>query len=123
MSDHEQQQFFLLSDLARGLANLQSSLLVPDASDIERHSSEQMEICKAFTLLSSTPISTGNQLKIPLTLRAIRERVLHLNRVNQGIIWRSRRSLEIFSCLLTSLAATYEAPLSGSATKAIPEGR
>lgn len=126
MSDHEQQQFRFLSDLARGLEDLQASLLVPDASEIERQSSQQMEACKAFTLLCNARViapAVANRLVVPQDLQAIRDRVLHLNRVNLGIIWRSHRSLEIFSCLLTSLSATYDVPRNAPVMAVVPEGR
>ena len=108
----ESPQLHLLHRLEDGLQRIQHALLKPDANEILGLSAEQHEICLALkTIFVEAKARAGNQDHIlPPEVKQAFDRVLHLNRLNAALLRRSRRSLEIFSCLLTSLAATYIVP-------------
>lgn len=103
-------QLQLLHRLEDGLQRLQHALLKPDAHEILGLSAEQHELCGALKALFLEDKSHHQIHILSPDVKQAFDRVLHLNRVNAALLRRSRRSLEIFSCLLTSLAATYTVP-------------
>ena len=105
-------QLYLLHSLEQGLGDLQTALLKPDSSEIERLSAQQQENClKLAALFREHRHHTANRdAVLPPEIASSIHRILFLNRVNAALLRRSRRSLEILSCLLSSLAATYDVP-------------
>jgi hypothetical protein len=111
---HDDTELQLLHRLEDGLQRLQHALLQPDAKEILALSADQQELCVTLkTLFLEDKAHDQIHILAPEVKRAF-DRVLHLNRVNAALLQRSRRSLEILSCLLTSLAATYTVPRNAS---------
>jgi hypothetical protein len=119
MIEQRERRVSVLRELISALQLAQRAFVLTDLKGIQLHTKRQHQLCEDLLLLGSGPSSAPRNAS-PADLRRwnrlseeiaeFEGRVRHLTRVQNSLLARSRRAMDIFARLLASTALTYTPP-------------
>jgi len=118
--EQRRKRIALLRELIATFRKGQHALLVGDIKEMQLYTTQQHTLCAE--LLEMTRAEAGplpaleddeaweSWEKLGKEVQELESRARHLGRVQAALLQKGRRALEIYSCLLATLAPTYSPP-------------